>query len=259
MNATLTRFINPRPVLETAALGWSKSWWVILSGIFEPIFYLLGMGLGVGGLVGDITLEGQTVSYTTFVAAGMMAAAAMNGAVYDATFNFYFKLRERRAYDSMLYSPLRPRDIVSGEVAWAVSRGGVYAAIFMVVSLLFGAIESWWAVFSVPAAFLMALVAAALGAFATTFVRSWADFDLMEVVMAPLFLASTTFFPLAVFPGWVQPIVQVSPLYNGVALIRDLNTGLVGWHDVGHVIYLVAVGLGFGYLTTRRLFRVFRT
>lgn len=249
--------LRPRPVFERNVLGFRHNWWVLLSGVFEPIFYLLGMGLGLGDLVGDVELEGQLVSYPTFVAAGLLASTAMNGAVFEATFNFFFKLRHSKTFDAMLYTSLRMRDVLLGEVGWSVARGGVYSAMFLVIAILFGTVESWWAVFSLPAAIMIAVVFSAVGTFCTTFVRTWADFDLAQLVLLPMFMCSTTFFPLAVFPGWAHPIVQATPLYNGVALIRDLHTGLVGWHDVGHVIYLVAVGSFFSWLSIRRMRRLF--
>ncbi len=245
------------PVAEREVLAWRHQWYVLLSGIFEPIFYLLGMGLGLGGLVGDIELEGQLVSYPTFVAAGLMASSAMNGAVFDSTFNFFFKLKHSRTFDAMLYSPLRMRDVLTGQVLWAVGRGGLTALGFIAVALAFDAVESWWALLSVPAALLIALVFSALGSYFTTFVRAWQDFDLMQLAILHMFMCSTTFFPLAVYPDWAHPIVQATPLYNGVALIRDLNTGLVGLHDVGHVAYLIVVGVAFAVLTTRRMQSLF--
>lgn len=256
---TGTRFLRPMPPVERNLLSWKRQWWVILSGVFEPIFYLLGMGLGLGGLVGVIELQGQVVEYSTFVAAGLLASSAMNGVIFETTFNFFFKLREAKVFDAMLNAPMRMADVIAGEVLWAVSRGAIYAAIFLLISLAFGAIGSWWALLSLPAAILIALTFAALGAYGTTFVRSWQDFDLIGLFVLPMTMGSTTFFPLSVYPDWAHPIVQATPLYNGVALVRDLNTGLVGWHDVGHVIYLLAAGVIFGVLTSRRLDRLLRS
>lgn len=254
-----TFVLRPLPVFERNALSFRRQWWVLLSGVAEPIFYLLGMGLGLGGLVGDVELEGQLVSYPVFVAAGLMASSAMNGAIFESTFNFFFKMKETRSFDAMLYTSLRMRDILLGEIGWSVARGGVYSAMFLVIAIAFDTVESWWALLSLPAAVLIAIVFSALGTFFTTFVRSWVDFDLMQLVVLPMFMCSTTFFPLSVYPGWAHPIVQVTPLYNGVALIRDLHTGLVGWHDVGHVAYLVVMGIVFGWLTVRRMRHLFLT
>lgn len=254
------RASSPLPalrVMEREATVWRKQWYVLVSVVLEPVIYLFGLGFGLGQLVGSIELEGQQVSYLTFIAAGLMASAAMNGAVMESTFNFFFKLKQSRIFDVMLFSPLEMRDVLSGQLLWTATRAAVNGALFFVIAILAGAVESWWAVFSLPAALLVALVFAALGSYATTYIRAWHDFDLMQLVMQPLFLCSTGFFPLSVYPGWAQPIVQATPLYNGVALIRDLHTGLVGWHDVGHVIYLVVVGAVFARLTTRRLTNLF--
>lgn len=169
-------------VVERDVIAWRHSWWVILSGVFEPIFYLLGMGFGLGRLVGDVELEGVQVPFPVFVAAGLLASSAMNGAIFDSTFNFFQKLKFRRTFDAMLYTPLGPGDVVAGEVAWAVVRGGLYGALFLTVAVAFGAVQSWWALRSVPAALLIALTFAALGSFATTYVRAWSDFDLMQLI-----------------------------------------------------------------------------
>ena len=138
-----------------------------------------------------------------------------------------------------------------------MARGGLYSAMFLVIALVFGAVSSWWAVLSVPAAILIAIVFSTLGTYFTTWVRTWADFDLMQLAILPMFMCSTTFFPLSVYPDWAHPIVQVTPLYNGVALIRDLHTGLVGWHDVGHALYLITMGVLFAWLTVRRMRSLF--
>ncbi|MFB0901771.1 MAG: ABC transporter permease [Acidimicrobiales bacterium] len=248
---------GPLPVFERNAVAFRNQWWVLLSGVAEPILYLLGMGLGLGGLVGDVKLEAHLVSYPVFVAAGLMASSAMNGAIFESTFNFFFKMKETHTIDAMLYTPLRMRDVLLGEVGWSVARGGVYSAMFLVIALAFGTIESWWAALSLPSAILIAIVFSSMGTFFTTYVRTWADFDLMQLAILPMFMCSTTFFPLSVYPGWAHPIVQATPLYNGVALIRDLHTGLVGWHDVGHVLYLVLMGVLFAWLTIRRMSNLF--
>lgn len=249
--------LGSRSVVERNVVSFRHQWWVVLSGVFEPFFYLAGMGLGLGGLVGDVELQGQTVSYTAFVAAGLLASTAMNGTIFDATFNFFYKLKEARVFDAMLYTSLRMRDVLVGEVVWAVARGAFYSLVFLLVALGFGAVGSWWALLALPAAILISMVFATLGTFFTTFVRVWADFDLMMLAILPMFMCSTTFFPLSAYPGWAHPIVQATPLYNGVALVRDLLTGLVGWHDVGHAVYLVIVGVLFGWLTVRRMERLF--
>ena len=240
------------PVIRNL-IAWRKQWHILVGGFFEPIFYLLGMGLGLGRIVGDIDLDGTPVRYAVFAAAGLMASSAMQGVLLATTFNFFFKLKFSRTFDSMLYSPLQMGDVLTGEVLWAVARAGLQSTVFLVVALGFGTVASWWAVLSVPACLLIALAFASLGTWVTTYVKAWTDFDLLNLGIMPMFLLSTTFFPLSVYPGWAHPLVQATPLYNGVALVRDLHTGLVGWHDVGHVIYLLGLSGVCAWLTTRRM------
>ena len=99
---------------------------IFLSGFFEPVFYLLSIGVGLGALVGDFTLsDGQVVGYAAFVAPALLATSAMNGAIYDSTFNVFFKLKYAKLYDAMLATPLGRRDVALGEITWALLRGAL--------------------------------------------------------------------------------------------------------------------------------------
>lgn len=243
-------------VLERNTLTYRQLWMPLLAGFVEPVFYLLGLGVGVGALVGDIEVDGQTVDYATYVVPGMIAASAMNGALFEATFNFFYKLRYSKMFDTLLTAPMRLVDILIGEAAFAVLRGAVYAAAFVLVAAVLGLTPSPWVIATIPAALLIGLAFSAVGYALTTFLRTWHDFDYVNLVIQPLFLASTTFFPLDVYPGWAQPIVQATPLYHGVALCRNLTLGSPGLADVGHAAYLVALGLGCLLVAQRRLGRM---
>lgn len=247
------RSTAPMRLVERNALAWRSNWWVIASGIFEPIFYLLGLGFGMGALVGVIDVNGTDVPYKMFVAPGLMASASMNGAIFDTTMNFFFKLKQQRVYDAILNTPLSLSDIVVGELAWSVGRGALYAASFLITMVALGLSSSWWVVLTLPAAVLIAWMFGALGIYFTTFMRNWTDFDFVQLILLPLFLASTTFFTLQTYPSWAQPIVQATPLYHGAALLRDLSLGNPGWADVGHVAYMFGVSLLCTRLAARRL------
>ncbi len=105
-----------------------RTWLVIVSGFFEPLFYLLGIGFGLGALVGAVTgPDGQPIPYGVFVAPGLLATSAMNGAVYESTFNVFFKLRYAKTYDAILSTPMGIDDVAVGEVGWSLIRGALYA------------------------------------------------------------------------------------------------------------------------------------
>lgn len=236
-----------RMLIERSLLVNRHAWLTFVSGFFEPLFYLLAFQVGFGTLVHTVAGPGgEPMSYVAFVAPGLLAASAMNGAVYDATFNVFFKFRYDKVYEAVLSTPLGPLDVAAGEIGWALLRGGAYAVAFIGVMLGMGLLGSPWAVLLLPAALLVALAFAALGMACVTFLRSVNDLDLIQLAVLPMFLLSTTFYPLTVYPGTVRIVVECFPLYQAVALMRELAAGLVGWPTLGHAAYLLvmaAVGI----------------
>jgi lipooligosaccharide transport system permease protein len=230
-----------------------RYWLVMVSGFFEPLFYLVGLGIGVGTLVGDITYADRTISYQEFVAPALLAASAMNGAIYETTGNVFFKLNYAKTYDGVLATPLGVRDIAVGETIFALMRGAVYSVAFVSIMLVLGLIESTWAILAVPAALLVGASFAAVGLSAVTLMRSWADFAFIELLTLPMFLFSATFVPLDEYPEPVQWVLPATPLYHGVDLMRTLTIGQVSWGALLNVAYLIGV-LALGvWFTSRRL------
>ncbi len=245
-----------RRVIERDLLVARRTWWIPLSGIAEPVFYLLSIGIGIGKLVGGIPgPDGTTIPYAVYVAPGLLAAAAMNGAVFESTFNVYFKLRYAKIFDAILATPVEPTDVARGEITYALIRGAVYAAVFVVMMAGLGDVYSPWAALALPAAVLIGFAFAAVGMASTTYMRGWTDFDLVQLVLLPLFLFSTTFYPLSVYPRWLQLIVECTPLYQGVSLVRALTLGDPGVAALGHIAYLVAMA-AIGVAVSGRRIRV---
>jgi lipooligosaccharide transport system permease protein len=243
-----------RRLVERNVMVYRRGWLIIVSGFFEPFFYLLSIGVGIGKLVGDVTGPGGTsLSYSAFVAPALLASSAMNGAIYDSTLNVYFKLKFAHTYDAILATPVGVGDVALGEITWALIRGLLYSAVFIVVMAILGDISSPWAILALPAAVLIGFGFAAVGMAATTFMRSWNDFDFVQLAILPLFLFSTTFFPLSTYPRWLQIVVECTPLYHGVSLERGLCTGAVSPALLGHALYLAVMGVAGLMVTVRRL------
>ena len=232
-----------RMLVERNITSVRHGWIALVTGFAEPVFYLFSLGIGIGALVRTVTTDsGMVVTYPQFVAPALLAASALNGAVMDSTFNVFFKLKYAKLYDAVLATPMGPRDVAVGEISWSLLRGGMYSAAFLVVALLAGAVRSWWALLALPAAVFIGFAFAAVGMFATTFMRSWVDFDYVTLAVQPMFLFSATFFPLSTYPDALQWLVRLTPLYHGVALERALVLGDVGWGVLGHVAYLLVLG-----------------
>jgi lipooligosaccharide transport system permease protein len=247
-------------VVERALKVYRRGWMVIFSGFAEPLFYLVALGVGFSKLTGDVVGPGgQVITYTAFVAPALLASSAMNGAVYDATFNVFFKFKYGKLYDAMLATPLGPVDVAMGEITWALIRGGLYSTGFLIVMAAFGLLGSWWAVLALPAALLISLGFAAVGMAATTFMRSWQDFDLVQLSIVPMFLFSTTFYPVTVYPGAIQVLVECLPLYHGIELMRGLTSGVVGWPMLGHAAYFAVMAVLGLSLAAKRLGKLLLT
>jgi lipooligosaccharide transport system permease protein len=104
-----------------------------------------------------------------------------------------------------------------------------------------------WALLAFPATLLVGFAFGSVGMMLSTFMRSWQDFDVVATVQIALFLFSGTFVPLSVYHhAWLRAVIQISPLYQSVALLRGITLGRldVGMLlHVGYLLVLVAVGL----------------
>jgi len=228
-------------LIERHARVYRHTWLILASGFFEPLFYLLSIGVGIGELVGKVTFAGHPVGFTSFVAPALLATSAMNGAIFDSTFNIFFRLKYAKLYDATLATPMSSGDVALGEVGWALIRGGLYACAFMVIMLAMGLVHSAWSVLDIPVALLIGFAFAGAGMAATTFMRSWQDFEYVTLSTLPMFLFSATFYPLGVYPRPIQLVVDVTPLYQGIALLRGLTLGVVGPGLLWHVLYLAVM------------------
>ena len=254
--AALTR---PTRMVERNLLVYRRTFMVIFSGFFEPLYYLFSMGFGVGALVGAVQLEnGSTVAYAVFVAPALLASSAMNGAIYETSNNFFFKLKYAKLYDAVIATPMSLEDVARGEILWALLRGSLYVVGFLVVIAVLGIaglglISSPLGILAFPAAMVVGFAFAGAGMAATTFVRKWQDFDFLQLAIMPMFLFSGTFYPISAYPPALQVFVQCTPLYRGVHLIRALTTGNPDVWIAVDVAYLLAMGLIGLWIVGKRL------
>ncbi len=250
---------RPQVLLERSWMAFKNSAWIaVLSGFFEPVLYLLSFGYGLGHLIGTITLPGgRVVSYAMFIAPGLLATSAMNGAIYDSTWNVFFKLKFDRIYQGMLQTSLGSVDVALGEIGWALIRGLAYTVGFMCIAVPAGLIPSWWGILAIPAAVLIAFGFASIGMAITSCFTTFQQMDFINIVMLPLFLFSGSFYPLTVYPGYLQAILKASPLWQAIEMVRDLTLGVVSWGILWHVLYfavMVAIGVT---ATSKRLTKLF--
>jgi lipooligosaccharide transport system permease protein len=249
---------RPQQVLLRNWLSFKSSAWIaVISGFFEPVLYLLSFGYGIGELVGNISTSTGNISYAAYIAPGLLATSAMNGAIFDSTWNVFFKLNESRLYKAMLSTSLGPLDVALGEIAWALMRGGIYATAFTLVLAGLGLVTSWWALLAVPAAIIVAFGFASFGMAITSYMKSHHQMNLFDIFLLPMFLFSGAFYPLTVFPGWAQAIIKALPLGQGIELVTKAMAGNFGIGllvNVAYFVVMICIGL---FFTTKRLNALF--
>lgn len=250
---------NARAVISRGLMATrSTNWLVMVSGFFEPVLFLVSMGVGLGAIVGEVQgPEGTPISYAAYIAPALLAVSAMNGAVYDSTWNVFFKMNFAKLYQGMLYTSLGPLDVALGEIFLALLRGMLYATGFTAVMGAMGLITTPWALLMIPASVLIAFGFASLGMGITSFLKTFQQMDWINFILLPMFLFSATFYPLSVYPEPIQWFIQAMPLWHGVELLRQISVGSFTAATPVHVgYYLVMTAVGM-LLTTLRLRSLF--
>ncbi len=226
------------------------------SSFVSPVLFLTAMGLGLGGYVnrgGANALGGLT--YLEFLAPGLLVATVMQSAAFEATFPIIGALNWQRLFHAMYATPLTPRDIALGTLAWIAIRMAMIATVFTAVIVLFGAARSPLVILGIPVAILTGMAfAAPIAAFSAT-QRTPSRFNVIfRFGITPLFLFSGTFFPIESLPAPLQGVAWLSPLWHGVDLSRGVVLGTIGERPLVmlvHVVVLVAIVVVGSWATAR--------
>lgn len=233
------------------AIMYSKTWKLnILPNFFEPVFFLLGLGLGVGAYIQEIA----GVPYSVFLAPGLIAIAAMNGASFESTYNVYVRMNYNRTYDAIIATPVSESEIILGEICWSITRAWIYGSIFYLITSLFGLIPSWWSLGTLLTLILTGYLFATIG---MTFSFTIPTIDLFSVYftlfLTPLFIFSDTFFPLQerLPPDWMW-IAELTPLFHCVRLTRAFTNGDFHWILLWDLLYILLVGIFFHWFAVKQ-------
>ena len=93
----------------------------------------------------------------------------MQSASFEATFPIMGGLVWNRIFHAMYATPISPRDIALGNLAWIAARLTLISTIFTIVIVAFGAAASPLIVLAIPAAVLTGMAfAAPIAAFSAT-------------------------------------------------------------------------------------------
>jgi lipooligosaccharide transport system permease protein len=196
-------------------------------------------------------------SYVAFLAPGLVAVAAMNGASFEVTYNAFVRLNFQKTYDSMLTTPVQPEDVLAGEVLWAVTRASIYGGCFLLVIAAVGLAPLPSSLLAIPLIPLTGLLFASIGIAFSLRIPSIDLFSFyFTLFLTPLFLFSDIFFPLEErLSGVWLTLAEALPLLHPVRLVRSAfraeASPLLVW-DVVYVLALSALLLWVAARITRR-------
>jgi len=236
------------------ATMYRRTWrWNILPNFFEPVLYLVSLGVGLGAY---ITTMGGT-SYIQFLAPGLVCVAAMNGASFEVTYNIFVRMNIEKAYDAMLTTPIQPVDVVAGELLWAMTRSCVYGLSFVLVVAAAGLAPLPEALWVLPVIPLTGLLFSAIGLAFTLRIGSLELYSFyFTLFLTPLFLFSSVFFPLEerLSESWLW-VAECLPLLHPVRLARAAFFGPASpallW-DVAYILCLSTALVAYAARLMRR-------
>jgi len=203
----------------------------------EPALYLVAFGLGLGAFVANV----DGMPYVNFLAPGIIASSSVFAAVYECTYGTYIRMTFQKTFDAILATPVNIEDLTAAELVWAAVKSVIYGLTIMFVVALFGLIDSWLVLLSVPFIFLCGLIFAEVSMITTALVPGIDSFSYFYTLfMTPLFLFSGIFFPVETLPHAVAGIAWFTPLYHIVTICRSFAGGHI-MSVLGSMAWIVVV------------------
>lgn len=252
--------INPyRNVSHRAFYVWQRHRDVFLKTVktslippfLDPLFYLLGMGYGLGSMISPI----KGISYVEFIAPALLASVMMSAPFFECTIGTFVRIQYQKTFDAMISTPLSVEDVVTGDLLYGASRATLQGTAIMIVLVFFGLVKSPLGFLILPLLFIIALAFGSLALFYTSFIPAinYVDY-FFTLVMTPMFIFAGTFFPISQLPHWAQKVAYFMPLYHAVNITRGLSFGNISglWEDF---FWLMLFGLIFYALALARMRR----
>ncbi len=212
----------------------------IAGNIIDPLFYLLGFGLGFATMIPEV----EGVKYIAFLAGGTICYTTMLAASFEALYSGFARMHVQRTWEGIMNAPVSLEDVVLAEWIWAASKSLLSGTAILLVAIALGLSQSWTMVLIVPLAFLIGLSFAGMGLVMTAIAKSYDFFTYwFTLVLTPQMLLCGVFFPIAGLPSWVQAIASALPLTHAIAIGRPLFLGQWPQDGLLHAAVLAAWGV----------------
>jgi len=212
----------------------------VLGNIIEPLFYLVGFGMGFGAMLPEV----DGVKYIAYLAGGTICYSTMMAASFEALYSGFARMHVQRTWEGILNAPVSLQDVVFAEWIWAASKSFFSGMAVLLVAVALGLSQSWTMVFILPLAFLIGLTFAGLGLVMTALAKSY-DFFMywFTLALTPMMLLCGVFYPLQNMPGWLQALAAALPLTHAIDLGRPLLLGRWPESPLLNIAVLAAYGV----------------
>ena len=226
----------------------------MLGNLADPLISLVGLGLGLGALIGDV--DGRP--YVSFLASGMLCQSTLNSATFEALYSAFSRLKVQRTWEGILHAPLTITDVVLGEWLWAALKATLSGAAILLVMYAFRLVHGPRPLAVLPLLLLVGLAFSGVALVFTAIAKSYEFFTYYFTLMiAPMAFLSGVYFPLRQLPRFLQQIAWLLPLAHGASLARGLALGdPMPWPWLSVMVLAVYAGAGIGaatWLARRRL------
>lgn len=218
----------------------------LVGNLGDPFLYLVAMGFGLGGLVGQV----GGVSYVQFLAPGIIVSSAMFAATYECTYESFLKMIYLKTYDAVIATPVSIEEVIVGDILWGATKAMLSGTMMFVVVALFGLVHSFWSILIPLLIFVVGFHFASLAMVVTATSPNFDYFNyFFELVITPLFFFSGIFFPLNQLPNWIGVMAKFFPLTHAVELSRALVLGHTPTHPIINSAMLVLPSVVLFYLS----------
>ena len=201
---------------------YQRTWLVnCLPPLSEPIVYLVAFGYGLTPLVGEITYQGEVVSYLQFIAPAMIGIGVLFQSFFEGAYSTFIRLNFQRTWHALLTTPLSFAEVFLGDWLWAATKGTIAGSLTGVVAVIWGIYSGWSLLLSVPLIVLGSLLFSAMGLLTAGWVRQVDQINVpIFLLIVPMFTLCGTYFPRETLPIPLQKVAVVLPLSSLIDLLR---------------------------------------
>jgi lipooligosaccharide transport system permease protein len=193
--------------------------------LVEPLFYLVGLGFGLGSFV----RPQEGLRYIVFIAPALVAVSMMYSSFFECTYGSFVRMYYQKTFDAIIATPVNLEEVIAGEIFWGATKSFINSAIVLMVVLIFGLVSSPLFLLIPPLSFLIGVLFASIAMCFTAIIPNIDAFNYPSFLyITPMFILSGTFFTITGMPQALQIFAKVVfPLYHATVLSRALALGRI--------------------------------